>query len=239
MRPADPYIVAWDLVGQAEHGYNSPVWARDHEPAVGRKGHGTGAGPDQKPAGAQRPECGSRMARLCGGDRVRYARGSRRGVGPYRAGTSDRHGAGPGLVARPAQMLRLVVPGGGNKRLRSATRLPARTTFCRPRGAARYTGGLSVHKYMKIVTWQRATREGCPPGCRSDRAHFPAGGHGRSRTDRRYPSRKMVFRRRVSTCRRQNDGPLFTGGPRCLRDRREQRHRPLSGIDLRATRRRQ
>ena len=27
-------------------------------------------------------------------------------------------------------------------------------------GAASYTGGLSVHKYMKIVTWQRATREG-------------------------------------------------------------------------------
>ena len=27
-------------------------------------------------------------------------------------------------------------------------------------GSARYTGGLSVHKYMKIVTWQRATREG-------------------------------------------------------------------------------
>ena len=26
--------------------------------------------------------------------------------------------------------------------------------------AATYTGGLSVHKYMKIVTWQRATREG-------------------------------------------------------------------------------
>ena len=27
-------------------------------------------------------------------------------------------------------------------------------------GAACYTGGLSVHKYMKIVTWQRSTREG-------------------------------------------------------------------------------
>jgi sulfopropanediol 3-dehydrogenase len=26
--------------------------------------------------------------------------------------------------------------------------------------AATYTGGLSVHKYMKIVTWQRSTREG-------------------------------------------------------------------------------
>jgi sulfopropanediol 3-dehydrogenase len=27
-------------------------------------------------------------------------------------------------------------------------------------GSARYTGGLSVHKYMKVVTWQRATRDG-------------------------------------------------------------------------------
>ena len=26
-------------------------------------------------------------------------------------------------------------------------------------GAARYTGGLSVHKYMKVVTWQRATQD--------------------------------------------------------------------------------
>ena len=25
-------------------------------------------------------------------------------------------------------------------------------------GAGRYTGGLSVHKFMKTVTWQRATR---------------------------------------------------------------------------------
>ncbi|MGR3418067.1 histidinol dehydrogenase, partial [Paracoccus sp. (in: a-proteobacteria)] len=29
--------------------------------------------------------------------------------------------------------------------------------------AAKYTGGLSVHKYMKIVTWQQATREGARP----------------------------------------------------------------------------
>ncbi|WP_372887312.1 histidinol dehydrogenase, partial [Shimia sp.] len=30
-------------------------------------------------------------------------------------------------------------------------------------GAASYTGGLSVHKYMKVVTWQRATRDGSRP----------------------------------------------------------------------------
>ena len=26
-------------------------------------------------------------------------------------------------------------------------------------GAARYSGGLSVHKFMKVLTWQRLTRE--------------------------------------------------------------------------------
>ena len=30
-------------------------------------------------------------------------------------------------------------------------------------GAARYTGGLSVHKYMKLVTWQRSSRDGVKP----------------------------------------------------------------------------
>jgi len=29
--------------------------------------------------------------------------------------------------------------------------------------SAKYTGGLSVHKFMKIVTWQRATRDGSKP----------------------------------------------------------------------------
>ena len=36
-------------------------------------------------------------------------------------------------------------------------------------GAASYTGGLSVHKYMKIVTWQRATREALKPVARRPR----------------------------------------------------------------------
>jgi len=30
-------------------------------------------------------------------------------------------------------------------------------------GAARYTGGLSVHKYMRLVTWQRSSRDGVKP----------------------------------------------------------------------------
>ena len=27
-------------------------------------------------------------------------------------------------------------------------------------GAAKYTGGLSVHKFLKIVTWQKSSRQG-------------------------------------------------------------------------------
>lgn len=34
---ADPYIVAWDLVGQAEHGYNSPVWLISLDKALAQK----------------------------------------------------------------------------------------------------------------------------------------------------------------------------------------------------------
>jgi len=29
--------------------------------------------------------------------------------------------------------------------------------------AAKYTGGLSVHKFMKTITWQRATRDASKP----------------------------------------------------------------------------
>jgi sulfopropanediol 3-dehydrogenase len=61
-------------------------------------------------------------------------------------------------------------------------------------GAARYTGGLSVHKYMKIVTWQRATREGQARG-RGDGAHLAAGRHGGACPHRRHPAEEVLPRR--------------------------------------------
>ena len=40
---ADPELVAADLVGQAEHGYNSPVWlVTDHEPLARATRDGSG-----------------------------------------------------------------------------------------------------------------------------------------------------------------------------------------------------
>ena len=43
---ADADIVAADLVGQAEHGYNSPVWLVTDDRALAEKGHGFGSRPD-------------------------------------------------------------------------------------------------------------------------------------------------------------------------------------------------
>jgi sulfopropanediol 3-dehydrogenase len=57
-------------------------------------------------------------------------------------------------------------------------------------GAARYTGGLSVHKFMKIVTWQRATRDGAKSDRRSDGADLAAGRHGGPCPHRRHPVAK-------------------------------------------------
>jgi sulfopropanediol 3-dehydrogenase len=42
-KTADPEIVAADLVGQAEHGYNSPVWLVTDDPALAEDRDGAGA----------------------------------------------------------------------------------------------------------------------------------------------------------------------------------------------------
>ena len=62
---ADPTIVATDLVGQAEHGYNSPVWLVTDDRASRRRGDAPGAAADRRSAGREPRERGRRLARLC------------------------------------------------------------------------------------------------------------------------------------------------------------------------------
>jgi sulfopropanediol 3-dehydrogenase len=52
------------------------------------------------------------------------------------------------------------------------------------KGAARYSGGLSVHKFIKTVTWQRMSREGEPRHRAGHRAHLAARRNGSARADR-------------------------------------------------------
>jgi sulfopropanediol 3-dehydrogenase len=159
---ADPMIVAADLVGQAEHGYNSPVWLVtddrplaeavmrlvplliDDLPDVNRE-NATAAWRDY----AEVIVCAGREEM---------------------AATSDDYA--PEHLTVQAKDLdwwleRLSCYGslflGEETTVAFGDKASGTNHVLPTSGAASYTGGLSVHKYMKIVTWQRATREGAKP----------------------------------------------------------------------------
>ena len=65
------------------------------------------------------------------------------------------------------------------------------------KGAARYSGGLSVHKFMKTLTWQRMDARSFAADCAGHRAHLAAGRHGSARAHRRRPARQILSRRDI------------------------------------------
>lgn len=159
---ADPMVVAADLVGQAEHGYNSPVWLITDDrslaeevmrlvpvliedlPDVNRD-NATAAWRDY----AEVIVCADREEM---------------------AATSDDYA--PEHLTVQAEDLdwwlgRLSCYGslflGEETTVAFGDKASGTNHVLPTSGAASYTGGLSVHKYMKIVTWQRATKEGARP----------------------------------------------------------------------------
>jgi sulfopropanediol 3-dehydrogenase len=59
-----------------------------------------------------------------------------------------------------ADMLGAIAAGGEAKAREYAEKLDGWTNRILPtKGAARYTGGLSVSKFIKVLTWQRMTEE--------------------------------------------------------------------------------
>jgi sulfopropanediol 3-dehydrogenase len=156
---ADPHIVATDLVSQAEHGYNSPVWlVTDHQPlaedVLARVPDLIAALPDLNRENAEAAWRDYAEVIVCA-DREEMA------------ATSDDYA--PEHLTVQAEDLdwwlgRLRCYGSlflGEETTVSYGDKAAGTNHVLPTsGAASYTGGLSVHKFMKIVTWQRSTREG-------------------------------------------------------------------------------
>lgn len=118
---ADAEIVAADLVGQAEHGYNSPVWlVTNHRPLA------------------------ERVLELV-----------------------------PRLIAELPHVNRenavaawrdyaevILCTDSEETTVAYGDKASGRNHVLPTSRSSRYTGGLSVHKYMKVVIWQRATREG-------------------------------------------------------------------------------
>ena len=159
---ADPMIVATDLVGQAEHGYNSPVWlVTDHRPLAEEVMRLVPLLIDDLPAinrdNAKAAWRDYAEVILCG-DREEMA------------SVSDEYA--PEHLTVQADDLnwwfeRLSCYGSlflGEETTVAFGDKASGTNHVLPTSrAASYTGGLSVHKYMKIVTWQRATREGARP----------------------------------------------------------------------------
>ncbi|MEQ3710597.1 MAG: histidinol dehydrogenase [Tateyamaria sp.] len=158
-KTADAHIVATDLVSQAEHGYNSPVWLVTDDRDLAEKVMELVPGliddlPDVNRENAFAAWRDYAEVILCS-DREEMA------------ACSDDYA--PEHLTVQADDLdwwleRLTCYGSlflGEETTVSYGDKATGTNHVLPTsGAANYTGGLSVHKYMKIVTWQRATRDG-------------------------------------------------------------------------------
>ena len=156
---ADPMIAAVDLVSQAEHGYNSPVWLVTDSRSVAEE--------------VMRlvptliedlPQVNRDNAFAAWRD---YAEVILCADREEMAATSDEYA--PEHLTVQCEDLdwwldRLSCYGSlflGEETTVSYGDKASGTNHVLPTsGAAGYTGGLSVHKYMKIVTWQRSTPEG-------------------------------------------------------------------------------
>ena len=158
-KSADADIVAADLVGQAEHGYNSPVWLVTDDKALAEKVMEL-----VPPLIADLPELNGKNAEAAWRD---YAEVILCDTREEMAACSDEYA--PEHLTVQAQDLdwwldRLKCYGslflGEETTVAFGDKASGTNHVLPTSGAAKYTGGLSVHKYMKIVTWQRATREG-------------------------------------------------------------------------------
>ncbi len=159
---ADAHIVATDLVSQAEHGYNSPVWLVTDQRGLAEEVMALVPGMID-----DLPEVNRDNAFAAWRDYAEVIVCSDR---EEMAATSDEY-APEHLTVQAADLDwwldRLTCYGSlflGEETTVSYGDKATGTNHVLPTsGAASYTGGLSVHKYMKIVTWQRATREGAKP----------------------------------------------------------------------------
>lgn len=161
-KSADAEVVASDLVGQAEHGYNSPVWLVTDTRSLA----------EEVMALVPKliddlPELNRDNAAAAWRD---YAEVILCDTREEMAATSDSYA--PEHLTVQAEGLdwwldRLSCYGslflGEETTVAFGDKASGTNHVLPTSGAATYTGGLSVHKFMKIVTWQRATRDGAKP----------------------------------------------------------------------------
>ncbi|RAH96818.1 histidinol dehydrogenase [Acuticoccus sediminis] len=158
---ADPETVAADLVGQMEHGADSPVWlvttdAGLAEAVIAAVPRLVEALPEANAASAR---AAWRIAEVILADtREEMAEVA------DRTGPEHLH-----VQARDLDWWLARLTSYGSLFLGEETTVAFGDKAAGPNhvlptsGAARYTGGLSVHKFLKVVTWQRASASGAHP----------------------------------------------------------------------------
>ncbi len=155
---ADPDIVAADLIGQAEHGPDSPVWLITTSRELGQ------AVIDRVPAViAALPEIAKNAATAAWRDYAEVAVCSTR---EEAATLSDQYASEHlQVLAEDLDWWLGRLTNYGSLFLGEETTVAYGDKCSGPnhilptRGAARYTGGLSVGKFIKTVTYQRLTRQ--------------------------------------------------------------------------------
>lgn len=155
---ADPEIVAWDLVGQAEHGYNSPAWLIALDRKLAER-----VAELVPQIIATLPEVNRSNAEAAWRDYGEIALVDSPEAG---AALSDDY-ASEHLEVHCADLdwwlKRLRNYGslflGEETTVAFGDKTSGPNHILPTKGAARYTGGLSVGKFMKTVTWQRMNRE--------------------------------------------------------------------------------
>lgn len=155
---ADPEFVAWDLVGQAEHGADSPVWLVTTSRLLAEK---VIARASELIATLPQPNCVA--ARIAWDERAEVILCD---SAEETAQVADRY-APEHLHVQAADLGWWLnrLSAYGSLFLGERTTVPFGDKAAGPNhvlptsGAARYTGGLSVHKFTKTVTWQRCDED--------------------------------------------------------------------------------
>ncbi|MEX1074695.1 MAG: histidinol dehydrogenase [Burkholderiales bacterium] len=154
---ADPALVASDLVGQAEHGSDSPAWLICFSRKFGEK-----VAERVPPLIEKLPEPARTAAGAAWRDYGEIVVCSTR---EEAVKVSDRYAAEHLEVhARELDwwLARLTCYGslflGEETTVAFGDKASGPNHILPTKGAARYSGGLSVHKFIKTVTWQRMTR---------------------------------------------------------------------------------
>ncbi|WP_342449519.1 histidinol dehydrogenase [Falsiroseomonas frigidaquae] len=159
---ADAETVAWDMVGQMEHGADSPVWLVTDDAALAEA---VLAGvprliatlPEANAASARAAWDGMAEVTLCDNREAMAAVADRYAPEHLHVQARDLDWWLGRLTAYGSLFL------GAETTVAFGDKASGPNHVLPTSGAARYTGGLSVLKFLKTVTWQRTTAEAARP----------------------------------------------------------------------------